>query len=278
MRRALLLLLGLSLSSVASASASPFERTLDYHSGTLSIADGTASIRVIKGFRYLALGDAQRVLEEYWGNARDPSVLALIVPPGLRVTDPRAWAVVVRYDDAGHVDDADAQTTDDGKLLAAMEQSESGLARGTRLVGWALPPAYDAARHRLTWGREIALHGKRIHRLEYETRSLGRSGAISFEAVASLDQLPAVQRQVRLLLGHTAFAKRQRYGAFTVATDRIANSGTAGLIGGEAAAATLTASAGTDYGLLIKGGLVLVLIALSGILVARRVRRGVVAR
>ena len=277
MRRALLLLLGLSLSSVASASASPsdaaFERTLDYRSGVLPIG-GTASISVIKGFRYLAVGDAQRVLEERWRNARDPSVLALVLAPGRRVTDARAWGIVVRYDDAGHVDDSDAQTIDDAKLLAAMQQSQAGLARGTTIVGWALPPVYDAARHRLTWARELALPGRRLHRLEYETRSLGRNGAIGFEAVATLDQLPAVRRQVRLLLGHTAFAKGRRYADFDAATDRRANAGTAGLIGGQAAAATLTASPGTDYALLVKGGLVLVLIALAALVAARRVRSG----
>lgn len=276
MRCALLLLLGLSLSPVASASGSPrdasFERTLDYRSGTLVIADGTATIRVIKGFRYLGSGDAQRVLEERWRNARDPSVLALIVPRGRRVTDARPWAIVVRYDDVGHVDDADAATTDYAKLLVAMQQSEAGLARGTTLVGWALPPVYDAARHRLTWARELALPGKAVHRLEYETRALGRGGAISFEAVASLDQLPAVERQVRLLAGHTAFAKGQRYAAFNTATDRSANSGTAGLIGGQAASATLAEPAGTDLGLLVKGALVLVLIGLAGVFATRRVR------
>ena len=282
MRRALLLLLGLSLSSVASASASPsdlaFERTLDYRSGVLPI-DGAASIRVIKGFRYLAAGDAQRVLEERWRTTRDPGVLALVLPAGRRVTDARAWGIVVRYDDAGHVDDADASTIDAARLLAAMQQSQAGLARGTTIVGWAgVPPVYDAVRHRLSGARELAVPGRRLHRLEYETRSLGRSGAIGFEVVATLDELPAVRRQVGLLLGHTAFAKGERYADFNASTDRRANSGVAALIGGQAAAATLEAAPGTDYGLLVKGGLVLVLIALAALVAVRRVRSGVVSR
>ena len=261
MRRALLLLaVCLSFSSSASA-ADPFEGTLDYQSGVLSVADGTATIRAVKGFRYLAAGDAQRVLEERWKRPRDPGVLGLIVPPGIRVTDPDAFAAVVTYDATGHVPDAEAATLDDAKLLAAMPA----------VTGWAPAPSYDAPHHRLQWGERL-----RDGTLRYQARVLGREGTLALVVLAPADRNDAVVRSVRKILARTSFTAGNKYASFASARDRVSNNGIIGLIGGPAA----VASAGAKHGLLdqlgldlvIKAVLTLIAVVLATGIVLRRVR------
>ncbi len=144
---------------LASAKTENFLASLHLTTGEVAIPSAKASLRLEPGYSFLSASDAQRVLSELWSNPPDNSVLGMILPG----TDPRVlldeknWAVVVTYTDEGYVSDADAAKIDYSDMLKDMQKGteDSNLERIKQgypvieLVGWAEPPHYDAASHKL---------------------------------------------------------------------------------------------------------------------------------
>ncbi len=204
-------------------------------------------------FRYLDKGDADKVLEHVWRNPHDDTVLGMVVPAAIPLTDDHSWAVVVTRKDDGHVADADAAKTDYAELLKTMQQGtldenaerkKAGYPEMT-LVGWALPPRYDAASKKLYWARELAATGADQHTLNYDIRVLGRSGYLSLNAVAGMNDLATVQAGMQQLLPMVDFDPGKRYADFNPSTDKLAAYGIAALVaGGIAAKAGLFAKLG----------------------------------
>lgn len=131
--------------------------SLNYRQGDVALAGADAHFRLGPEFRYLDKGDADKVLEHVWRNPHADAVLGMVVPAAIPLTDDHAWAVVVTRKDDGHVADADAAKTDYAELLKTMQQAtleenaerkKEGYPEMT-LVGWALPPRYDAASKKL---------------------------------------------------------------------------------------------------------------------------------
>ena len=79
------------------------------------------------------------------------------------------WAVILTYDDDGHIDDSDAAEIDYDDMLKDMKEgTEEHNARASRrasqavhLVGWAESPRYDAATKKLYWAKELNFEGSR---------------------------------------------------------------------------------------------------------------------
>jgi hypothetical protein len=64
-----------------SSSVAPFsESQLHYKKGTQTFVGGAASFDSGTQYRFLEAADAQKLLEEGWGNPHDPDVLGLILP------------------------------------------------------------------------------------------------------------------------------------------------------------------------------------------------------
>lgn len=107
---------------------------------------------------YLGETDSQRMLTQVWGNPPDTAsgVKGMIMPAAKTPLDD-TWAAVVTYDDDGYVSDEDAKKTDYGEMLKSMQEgavqaNEERVKAGfgsIRIVGWASPPYYDAATHKL---------------------------------------------------------------------------------------------------------------------------------
>lgn len=218
--------------------------SLRFRQGEIAVPQAQAHFRLGPQFRYLEQGDARKVLEQLWGNPPDAEVLGLLVPSALPLTDPHSWAVVVTRADDGHVSDEDAAGTDYAELLEDMQQGTeaSNAERGKagypelHLVGWAEPPRYDEASKKLYWARELAVQGNDAHTLNYDIRALGRSGYLSLNAVAAMDDLPAVRTGMQELLPMVEFDAGQRYADYDAKTDKLAAYGVAALIGGGLAA------------------------------------------
>ncbi|WP_440976897.1 DUF2167 domain-containing protein [Pseudoxanthomonas winnipegensis] len=230
--------------------------SLHFRSGQIEVGPAHAHFNLGTQFRYLDKADARKVLEQLWGNPQDDTVLGMVVPthPGLDEQD--SWAVVVTYDDEGYVSDADASRIDYDELLKNMqegtreanaEREKAGYGR-VDLVGWAVPPRYDAGSKKLYWAKELAFNGQPSHTLNYDIRVLGRHGYLSLNAVSAMDELPKVQAGMQQLLPMTEFDAGARYADHNPSTDKVAAYGVAALIGGGLAAKT---------GLLAKLGLVL---------------------
>ena len=250
---ALALALALGLATVQAqepnageAEARAFLSSLHYEEGSIALPDASAHIDVKPGFRFLGHDDARRVLEEYWGNPPDDSVLGMLVPDNAGLDSEHSWAVVVTYSDEGYVSDEDANEIDYDALLKDMKSgtSDSNEERkragypAIELVGWAQPPRYDAGSKRLHWAKELAFEGEKAHTLNYDIRVLGRSGFISLNAVASMGDIGLVNSGMAEVLPMAEFDAGQRYADFKPGSDKVAAYGLAALVGGGIAAKT----------------------------------------
>jgi uncharacterized membrane-anchored protein len=228
----------------AAAQLKSFIASLKFRSGDVAVPEAEAKFQLGNQFRYLEKADARRVLEELWGNPPDDTVLGMIVPTASPLDSETSWAVVVTYSDEGYVSDEDAAKTDYAALLAELKKGakEDNAARreagyGTvDLVGWAVPPRYDAASKKLYWAKELAFDGSERHTLNYDVRVLGRRGFMSLNAVADMSELAAVQSGMQQLLPAAEFNAGARYADYDSSSDKVAGYGIAALIGGGIAA------------------------------------------
>ncbi|WP_460833532.1 DUF2167 domain-containing protein [Lysobacter humi (ex Lee et al. 2017)] len=223
-----------------------FVRTLNFREGTAAIPDAKATIQLGSDFRYLEKADARRVLEELWGNPPDDEVIGLVVPREPALEDDASWAVVVTHSTDGHVSDEDAAEIDYEAMLADMKseasaeneaRAEAGYEK-VELVGWAVPPRYDAATKKLHWAKELAFEGSKGNTLNYDIRVLGREGYLSLNAVARMADLERVRGGMATLIPRVEFEPGARYADFNESTDKVAAYGLAALVGGGLAAKT----------------------------------------
>ena len=230
----------------AAAQLKSFIAALNFRSGDVAVPQAEAKFRLGTQFRYLEKADANRVLEQLWGNPPDNSVLGMIVPTAAPLDSEKSWAVVVTYSDEGYVSDEDAAKTDYNALLTELKKGakEDNVARkeagyeAVELVGWAVPPRYDAASKKLYWAKELAFAGGEQHTLNYDVRVLGRRGFMSLNAVAGMSELAAVQSGMQQLLPAAEFNAGARYADYDSSSDKVAGYGIAALIGGGIAAKT----------------------------------------
>ena len=237
-----------SLLAAGSASATTAQEIIDglhLQTGTVVVPIAHATLALTPEFRYLEAADAQRVLEQLWGNPPDPRVLGMLVPDAAPLTDRKAsWAVVITYVDDGHVSDDDAAKIDYDKMLkdmqaAVRDRNPERKSRGypeIELIGWAQRPHYDATTNKLYWAKELAFDGRHEHALNYDIRALGRGGYLSLNAVARMSQLATIETEMQKVLGMTQFESGQRYSDFNPSTDKVAAYGLGALVVGAIAA------------------------------------------
>ena len=239
----------------AQSTEEEFLAGLDYREGLVVLPTAQASLNVTEGFRYLDQDDARAVLEDYWGNPEDDTVLGMLVPVAEPLGTEHSWAVVLTYSDEGYVSDEDAAEIDYDELLEEMQQqtrdaneylAEEGYAT-SELVGWAQAPHYDAVNKRLHWAQHIQFEGSDGGTLNYDIRVLGREGFLSMNAVADIDDLPRVNAAMDDVLQMATFNPGLTYADYQEG-DRTAAYGLAALVGGGLAA---------KAGLFAKLGLVL---------------------
>jgi uncharacterized membrane-anchored protein len=254
------------------AAAEKLAAGLTYHQGETIIGDGLAKITVPDRFRFLDAKDTGVVLSDLWGNPKGAKTLGALVPAGFDPLGGESWLVVITYQDDGYVKDDDAAKIDYAKMLAEMKQStreanEQRVKEGygsIELVGWAKPPRYDAATHKLYWAKELKFDGAKENTLNYNIRMLGRGGVLVLNAVASMHQLPDVEAAAPAILGMVNFQDGHSYADYKPGTDKTATYGLAALVAGG-----IAAKAGLFKGLWIailafKKVLIVALAALAG--------------
>jgi uncharacterized membrane-anchored protein len=232
------------------AAAQKLAEGLDYQDGEIALRDGLAKIKLPPEFRYLDGKDAQIVLSKIWSNPDSGNrTLGMIVPKDTNLLSPEAWVVVVTYEEEGYVKDDDAAKINYDDLLKQMqervrkanEEREKQGFESIELVGWAEPPHYDSATHKLYWAKRFRFGsstGDAGDTLNYDFRLLGRRGVLVLNAVASIDQLPAVDKAAPTILSMVDFQEGSRYADFKPGTDKVATYGLAALIAGGVLAKT----------------------------------------
>lgn len=223
------------------ADVKAFLEGLHFQSGTVTVSEAHATLKLAPKYRYLGAADAQKVLEHLWGNPPDADVLGMLLPGGEQsLVDEKSWAVVLTRADEGHVSDTDASSTDYDKMLKEMqeatrdsnaERSKQGYAT-VDLVGWAAKPHYDQASSKIYWAKELKFEGADANTLNYDIRVLGRSGYLSLNAVAPISELATVEAGMQRVLAMTEFDEGHRYADFNPSTDKVAAYGVAALVGG----------------------------------------------
>ncbi len=212
--------------------------------GDIILANGLAKVALPANFRFLTPDDAATVLTKIWGNPSGRKPLGMLVPAGFDPLSDESWVVVVNYEEDGYVKDKDAATIDYAKMMADMKKStaesnEERVKQGYApidLVGWASPPRYDAATHKLYWAKELKFGQSPVHTLNYNIRILGRRGVLVLNAVAVMRQLKEVEASTPAILGMVNFQEGHRYADFKEDTDKVAAYGIAALVAGGVAA------------------------------------------
>jgi uncharacterized membrane-anchored protein len=210
------------------------------------LRDGLATLTVPSDFNYLGPDDAENVLVKLWGNPpSEIKPLGLLIPAGLTPLDTNCWVVTIEYDEDGYVKDSDASSINYDDLLKKMqagvaERNEEMHKRGYRtveLVGWAAPPHYDAATHKLYWAKDLKFENSKHDTLNYSIRMLGRKGVLELNAVAHMSAFNEIDAQTPKILGMVDFKEGNRYADFDPKTDKVSKYGIAALVAGGALAA-----------------------------------------
>lgn len=229
-----------------------FEASLHFSQGKVLLRGDLASLDVNSAYRYLPPEDANKVLLA-WGNPPSPGVLGMIFPADKGPFDDGGWAVVIEYEEEGYVKDDDAAQLNFDSLLADMqkdtveanaERVKEGYAEVT-LKGWAEPPHYDAATHKLYWAKHLAFQGSSEDVVNYDIRVLGRRGVLVLQAVSSLELLPTLKASMPQVMSMVTFNDGSRYEDFQPGVDTVAAYGLGALVAGK-----LVAKAGLLKGLL----------------------------
>jgi uncharacterized membrane-anchored protein len=219
--------------------------TLRFQEGEVALKDGLATLRIPDGLRFLNGRDAQTVLVKLWGNPPMSDPLGLLMPANAGPLNPDSWAVIITYEEEGYVKDQDAEKIDYADLLKQMqkdtreankEREKEGYS-SVELVGWAAPPHYDKAVHKLYWAKQLKFGGGDEDTLNYNIRILGRRGVLVLNAVAAISQLPEIERNAPRILESIDFNPGNRYADFSEAAgDKVASYGIAALVAGGVAA------------------------------------------
>jgi uncharacterized membrane-anchored protein len=225
-----------------------FAASLKYQTGDIQLRGGMATLKGVGGtYRFLDGEQAGRVLRA-WGNPVKENPLGMLVPAEMTPVDSGAWAIVITYQEDGYVSDSGASRINYDSLLAQLQQSarEENPERKKQgyptfeVIGWALPPHYDAQTKKLYWAEELSFNNDTAHTLNYKIRVLGRRGVLVLNAVSAMDQLPLVQEATPAALAMVEFNQGNRYADFVKGKDHMAAYGVGALIiGGIAAKAGL---------------------------------------
>ena len=150
------------------------------------------------------------------------------------------WSVVFEFSDIGYVKDDEKDKLDPDKLLASIrrnndEANKERVRAGNpplEVIGWEIPPKYDATTHNLEWAIRGAVEGQPI--LNYNTRLLGRKGVMEVVLIVKPDQLTETLPTFRNLLAGYSFQTGNSYAEYRPG-DKIAKYGLGALVVGGAA-------------------------------------------
>lgn len=253
------------------------EKNMRYEHGIINLQNGNANLNIPQGFKFINATQSQYILEDLWQNLADASVLGMIVPDSFRVNSlSNSWVFVITYDGMGYVKDDDADDINYNDLLKELTeaQTQANLQRTQlgygemNLVGWASKPYYDKQNKVLHWAKELTIAGQESNTLNYDVRVLGRKGVLSLNAVADMDQLEEVKKNIPAILKMASFENGHTYAEFNPDVDEVAAWTIGGLVAGK-----ILVKAGLLAGILKFWKLIAIGLAAGGSFVWKFVRR-----
>lgn len=225
-------------------SADEFVASLKFQQGKITLPNSIATLSLPESFRYLPPDDSERVLVQAWGNPPGDKTLGMIFPTNVSPVSQDGWGVVITYQEDGHVKDDDADSIKYDDLLKDMKEATASFNEERKkqgygamtLVGWAENPSYDKSTHKFYWAKELATDSATQHSLNYNIRVLGRNGVLVLNAVAGMNQIAEIKREMQNVVAFSDFTPGNRYADFDSKTDKVAEYGLAALVAGGVAA------------------------------------------
>jgi len=194
----------------------------------------------------------------------------MLIPSDVSVAGRDGWGIIVSYEDRGYVKEDEADKLGDAQLLKQIrEMVQASNERRTKagypsveLIGWATPPRYDKATHKMYWAKEFKFGDSSENTLNYDIRILGRRGVLVLSAVATMDKLHEIETATPEILGMVDFKEGNRYIDFNSSTDKVATYGLAAMVAGG-----VLAKVGAFKGLipLLLGMKKLIIVAFAGV-------------
>lgn len=221
------------------------EKTFNYQYGTVQLKDGIATLVVPQGFKYLDGKNADKVLEDFWGNPKsDIPSLGMIMPDSLNVAFGASSGYVfnITYETIGFVKDDDAGDINYDDLLKQIkedlvQENKERVKQGFEtadLVGWASKPFYDKEKKVLHWAKEIKFgNDTGVNTLNYDIRILGRKGVMNLTAISTMNNLGMVKKDIDKVLNTVQFNAGNQYKDFDSKVDNVAAWTIGGLVAGK---------------------------------------------
>lgn len=217
------------------------ENSLEYEKGLIELSAGNAQLLVPGGFKFLNRQQSIYVLTDLWGNPADSSILGMLVPENQGVLDNNSWVFTISYDEVGYIKDDDANDIDYDDLLKE-QQEEFKTANPERIslgyppiefIGWASHPHYDSDKKILHWAKELKFGEDSLNTLNYNLRILGRKGMFMLNAIASMNELGEVEKNIDKIIGSVSFKTGSKYADFDPDVDEVAAWTIGGLVAGK---------------------------------------------
>ena len=210
-------------------------RALDWVRGPREIAiGGNSALALPDGFVYLDAANTTKFeeLNENLSNGKE----VMIAPKTLQ------WSAYLLFEDEGYVKDTE-KIDADAILKTLKEDTEAANEERRRrgwpelhVVGWSIPPAYNATTKRLEWATTLQSQGGEA--TNFFTKVLGRRGFTTIILVSSpQDTATAVTALNNVLTGYR-FKAGESYADWRPG-DKVAEYGLTGLIVGGAVAAAV---------------------------------------
>jgi uncharacterized membrane-anchored protein len=195
-----------------------------------------AMLSLPEGYGFVPKKEAAAVMD-LLGNPTDERFIGIVFPD----TDAK-WLASVDYEASGYIEDGDAKEWDADELLEGLQEGTKAGNEARRKMGitpievtkWVEVPNYDSPQHRLVWSAEVREIGgdNQDPTINYNTYVLGREGYISLNLITSGSQIDNDKPAARQLLAAIQFNEGKRYADFNKATDKVADFGLSGLVGG----------------------------------------------
>jgi uncharacterized membrane-anchored protein len=216
-------------------------KAMKYQTGVVKMSNGIAQLNVPAGFKYLNAEQSKYVLTDLWGNPARTDVLGMLFPESGGPFADSSYAFIISYEDVGYVKDEDADKIDYDEMLKNMqkEEVEVNVERKKNgyppihVVGWAQKPYYDKTNKVLHWAKELKFGDSPDRTLNYEIRILGRKGVLSMNAVATMNELGLVKRDIDKVLHIAAFTEGNKYSNYDSKIDKVAAWTIGGLVAGK---------------------------------------------
>jgi uncharacterized membrane-anchored protein len=224
------------------AESSKVLKSLNFQHGHITLMGGIATLDLTGDYAYLDPRDAETFLTKIWVNppGAGKDTEGMLVPTDVALDSAEGWGVVLGYENDGHVSDSDASSINFDDLLTQMkkqtlDQNDERTKKGfpsILLLGWAQPPHYDAQGKTIYWAKRLRFGDDKEETLNYYIRVLGRTGVLDLNVVASVEQLPIINKQAAALIKVVSFNPGSRYSDYDAGSDHTAAYGIAGLVAG----------------------------------------------